>query len=382
MRLKSPLIVAPAGITETADRIARCEEHGAGAVVMKTLTELEIMRSSPTPRFRLLKKAKGLKHFILYSCEQASPFNAREYAGEIEKSRRLTRIPVIASIDCVSEESWVETARMMADAGANALEVNLACPHGEHMSSVSRIEDRIVQVTGRVASAVKIPIAIKLPPQLTDPLAVARRVEEAGAKGVIIFNRLPGLDIDIERQRPIMHGGFAGHGGYWSIHYPLRWVAELSPVLRIDIGASGGVGSGGDAIKYLLAGAAAVQVCTAIIVNGYSVIERMNTEIVGYLRKHGFGSVGELQGLVCDRVVGLKEFDRRQSVTAVIDEEQCNGCGVCRRICFYGAIIPAGAGFAVTEACVGCGLCRELCDRGAISMAPLAVDPSDLPSGS
>ena len=372
MELPSPIIVAPAGITETAERIARCEENGAGAVVMKTLTEVEIMRSSPTPRFRLLKKEKGLRHFVLYSYEQMSVFNPREYAAEIKKSKKLVDIPVIGSIACSTDNSWKEIAKMIEDAGADALEINLACPHGLDMADKFNIEDRISHITELVSSSVKIPVVSKLPSQLTNPLNVAQNVQNAGARGVVIFNRFIGLDIDVEKQKPIMHGGFAGHGGYWSIYFPLRWISEISPLLKIAISARSGVASGTDAIKYLLAGAATVQVCTAVITRGYQVIKKINTEIIDYLERHDFTSVSQLKGLVCNRISRLEQVDRQKKVRAKIDQEKCKSCDACRQACFYDAIDSTDKKYAINHSkCAGCGLCVEICDFDAISMVAL-----------
>ncbi len=370
VKLKSPIIIAPAGITETAERITRCEENGAGAVVMKTLGELDIMRFSPTPRFRLLKKGKGLNQFVLYSIEQASQFTPEEYAAEISRSRRLVNIPIIASITCGTEKMWVERAKLVEDAGAAALEINMACPHGIFASYGSGIEGYIAHITELVTSAIEIPVVPKLPSQLTEPMMVAKQVQEAGAKGVVIFNRFTGLDIDIDKQAPILHGGFAGHGGYHSIHYPLRWITEISPSLEIDISASGGVSRGRDAVKYLLAGATVVQVCTVVILNGYEVIKKINSEIADYMSKHNFTSISQFRGLVCDRILKLEEYDRRLSVRAVIDKEKCTGCGSCFKACFYKTIIPDGKIYQTTSECAGCGLCHELCEFEAITMVP------------
>lgn len=371
MKLKSPIIIAPAGITETAERIVLCAKYGAGAVVMKTMTDVDFMRKSPTPRFRIIKNGKGLKNFVLYSYEQASEFNAEEYASEISKSTSLAGIPVIASIACGTDESWISNAKLMEDAGADALEINLSCPHGPDMVAGSSIESNIIQITELVISSINIPVVPKLPSQLTDPMAVAKGVQNVGASGVVIFNRLLGLDIDIEKQVPIMHGGFAGHGGYHSIHYPLRWITEISPALEIDIAASGGVASGGDAVKYLLAGATAIQVCTAVIVNGYQIIEKLNLEIEDYMNKHEFDSISQFRGLVCNRILGLNEVDRKMRVRANIDIEKCRRCGACLDACFYGAIILEDEKYSTTLDCTGCGLCSEICDHDAISMSPL-----------
>ena len=141
-----------------------------------------------------------------------------------------------------------------------------------------------------------------------------------------------------------------------------------------EFGITNGVASGEDAVKYLLAGASVVQVCTAVIVNGYQVIEKINSGIVDYMRKHHYSSISQFKGLTCDRILSLEELDRRRKVKAIIDPEICTGCGACHNACFYGAIVLDGEQFGTTSECVGCGLCYELCDFGAISIVPLKCD--------
>ena len=106
-------------------------------------------------------------------------------------------------------------------------------------------------------------------------MQIIKEIESVGANGITLFNRLAGIDIDIEEERPIMHQGYAGYGGPWAIHLSLRWISEIFPRVKIDISGSGGVSTSEDIIKYFLAGATTVQTVTAILLNGYGVIEEL-----------------------------------------------------------------------------------------------------------
>ena len=136
LKLRSPIIAGSAGITETVERMKKTQDNGAGAVVMKSLFEDEISRTSPTPRFKLIDYGKGLKNnkskngFSLYSYEQGSEWGLERYAEEVSKAKKELDIPIIASINCISEKGWIFYAKRIEKAGADALEINLSCPHG------------------------------------------------------------------------------------------------------------------------------------------------------------------------------------------------------------------------------------------------------------
>jgi len=380
LKLSNPIIVAPAGITATVERMKRAQEYGAGAVVVKSLFEKEIARINPSPRFKILRqRLNGLSSFILYSYEQASEYGPERYAQEINRAKRELEIPVIASINCITPEGWVSYSRLVEEAGADALELNLSCPHGPLVMSEQDVNQEMVVTTQRVKNQVKIPVIPKMTPQATNPLAVAKNLEEVGADALVVFNRFTGLDIDIESQKPIMHGGYAGHGGPWSIHYSLRWISAFFPVLKIPLSGSGGVTTGEDVVKYLLAGATTVQVCSAVILEGYQIINRLREGLINFMERKGYSRVDEFRGKAANRILGLEEVDRRHLVAAVIDSNQCNGCGICQQVCFCRAIhfLPEssaeGCGrhkvYSVRiELCDGCGLCSELCPQKAISL--------------
>ena len=220
------------------------------------------------------------------------------------------------------------------------------------------------------------PIVPKLTGQLDNPLGVVRGIAEAGADGVVMFNRFTGLDIDLDSEQPVMHGGYAGHGGPWAIHFVLRWISETYPGLPIPIAASGGVTSGGDAAKLILAGATIVQVCTAIVMDGYDVVGRILGELAEWMERQGHETPADFRGAICSKVKTNDEVERAQDCVAQIDPDKCVNCGLCARVCIYGACgpdDPVGPACHVVspEDCIGCGLCAEMCPVSAIEMADL-----------
>ena len=370
LSLKHPVMAAAAGITATLPRMKRAEDAGASAVSVKSLFENPVPRSGdPTPHMRLIRHGRGPAAYTLYSYEQAAHLDEYAYADLIRAAKAALDIPVIANIDCASPEAWARYAGLVEQAGADAVEVK-SCPHGEHLLS----GDELAAAVAHVKSLVGIPVVAKMPSQLTNPYSTALELEAAGADAVVMFNRLSGLDIDVETCRPVMHGGFAGHGGPHSIYYRLRWIAQVYPELRIPVCGTGGVTSGNDVAKYLLAGATCVQLATAAITEGYGAFGRIAREFGEWLERGGHESAESVRGLAARRVVGLGQVVRRQTVRAAIDRVRCTGCGLCLRVCIYDAIVLSRAGpeavYRVDGGCRGCGLCAQLCPAGAIDLEP------------
>jgi dihydroorotate dehydrogenase (fumarate) len=319
LTLKSPIVVASAGITETVERMEKCQENRAGAVVMKSYFEEEISRTSPTPRFKVIRHDMGKdKTFTLFSYEQASEWDIERYAQEVSAAKSKLNIKIIPSINCITDEGWVESARMLEAAGADALELNTSCPHGSITFRGQAVEETIFRTVRLVREAVSLPIIVKISPMVTSPIGLAKGVEEIGVQGVTIFNRMTGLVIDIEEEAPIMHGGYAGHGGPWAIQYPLRWISEIRPQININIAGSGGVSTWQDVVKYILVGANVVQTCTAVIMNGYEIIGELLSGLEDYMDRKGYETLDDFRGKVCTRILGTHEVDRRHKFRAHI----------------------------------------------------------------
>ncbi len=368
--LKNPVMAASAGITEHTELICRAEENGASAVVMKTLFEEEYTRSNPAPCFTVIKRKAGpMSSSSFYSFEQASPWGLERYAEEIARARKKVNIPVIASINCVNDESWDQYARTLEEAGADAIELNRSCPYSTLVLNIEDVWTKAATETLKIVKqAVSIPVFPKFTPQLSNPLSAARTLDGAGADGLVMFSRFTGLEIDLETEKPIMHGGFAGHGGSWSIHYALRWIAATYPEIKAPISASGGVFSGDDVIKYLLAGAGNVQVCTSVYMEGYEVINKYIQRLEEFMTQKGYSSLDDFRGKVCSKVIPTEEVDRSQKSIASINQDRCSQCGKCADVCLHGAVNSHGDNqYEIDTAnCTGCGLCIQLCSRKAI----------------
>ncbi len=372
MELDNPVVLSPAGITETVKRIKKAERAGCGAVVMKTLFEDEVTRKSPTPRFRVITRRKGSPpSLVLYSYEQASPFDPDRYALELREAKKQVQIPIIASIGCERDDSWGRYATLVEEAGADAIELNVSCPHGRTLLESGDIAGEMCRVTELVRDHVWIPIIPKMTPQLSDPASVARRIERSGADGLVMFNRFTGLDIDLKTRKPIMHGGFAGHGGPWSIYYVLRWLIETSPLVSIPIAASGGIWSGEDVTKVISCGATVAQICSSVVLNGYAKIHSIVKELAEVLVGMGADSISEIRGSAWGNVLSLDEIDRTKRFSASVNPSLCTGCRICERVCIYDAITVKARMAEVGDGCEGCGLCVEVCPTNAITLKPL-----------
>jgi dihydroorotate dehydrogenase (fumarate) len=189
---------------------------------------------------------------------------------------------------------------------------------------------------------------------------------------VVMFNRFTGLDIDLETEEPVMHGGYAGHGGPFAIHYVLRWISEVYPGLPVPIAASGGVSTGGDVAKHILAGATVVEVCSAIVMEGYAAAERILREFTAWMERQNHAQLADFRGAICPKIRSNDEIERAQDCVAEIDADRCVNCGLCARVCIYGAArLADGTHTVAADDCEGCGLCCELCPVRAISMVPL-----------
>ncbi len=388
LTLRSPIIAGSAGITKDAERIQRAEENGAGAAVMKSLFEVEVSRTSPTPRFKVLRhNLDRHRAFTLYSYEQASEWGPEEHAEEVRRIKSKVGIPLIVSVACITESAWESYSKMMEEAGADALELNVSCPHGSITFYGGEIEKSILNAVRIVRESVGIPIIAKLSPQLTSPVSIVRELERTGVDGVTIFNRMTGIEIDLETESPIMHGAYAGHGGPWAIQYPLRWISEVSPQVKMDISASGGVSSGEDVVKYILAGATAVQTCTAIVMNGYEIIGELTRGLESFMERKGYATLDDFRGKLCSRILDGRSVDRRQKVKARIVRKiaPCeSACPINTGVQGYVNMIAAGRFAEAAEIIRSknplpettsrvCGrLCREKCTRSLIDQ-PIAI---------
>ena len=370
LNLRSPIILASAGITKSYENVRKADKYGVGAVVLKTKFQEPLMALNPTPRFIIIKRGgKDYSSTTNLSYEQGYEHSIDDYCEEIRSCKTDFETKIIASIGCSTADYWEKWAKMVEAAGADAVEMNLSCPHSDYvMGKLGQINDFVSDMVPVVRKAVSIPVYTKLTPQIENPIITSKIMEQYGSCGVTAFSRCLGMDIDIDSQVPVLHGGYGGHGGPWAIHYALRWISEMFTQLKIPISGCGGVVEWQDIVKYILSGATTVQVCFLIYAYGYSIIEKLNNGLLQYLDKHGYGSVNDFRGNVVPKIKGLPQVDRAKTLTARVDPKICTGCGRCSDICIYDGIDFADKKAAVNKKCDGCGLCPYFCPSKAISM--------------
>ncbi len=371
IRLKHPIIAASAGTTRDLKHCLMCEDAGFSAVILKSVQEEVLMRHNPFPRFKLLRSGvRGYESCTFYCYEQAYEGDLENYCATVAAVKNRLSVPVIASINCIRPESWPEYAKACEQAGADALEIVPSCPTGMLMRDASTdIRTLLLHAMNAVRDSVSIPVVPKMTSQLADIPGTACELDRAGADGITMINRATGIDIDVDKQAPILHGGFAGHGGSWALSAVLRWIVAVQPLVSAPICATGGVMTGDDVIKCLLAGARSVQIATLIYLKGYACLGELLRRVDGYMEEKGIGQIGEIVGLAARKTKKMEEYDRVTRYHASCERSRCVKCRACEPVCIYEALhFESGKPLIDTVACDGCGLCAAVCGAGAINM--------------
>lgn len=291
LNLRSPIIVSSSRLTADVPNLKLAEENGAGAVVLKSLFEEQIMYFiNETPSLTGYPEADD------YISSYTRSHSVDSYLSLIREAKKNLSIPVIASVNCFSSGSWVEFARKIEEAGADALEVNaFFLPLDRKMSSQDA-EKIYFDLAGKLIPRLKIPVVMKISHRFSNILNVVNEFYARGVKGIVMFNRFYEPDIDINHLEIVPAPVFSTRE---EMRYVLRWIGMASAQsLKIDISASTGVTSGEDVIKYLLAGADTVQVCSALYHKGIPYINEMNNEISVWMSKHKFDDIKEFKGML------------------------------------------------------------------------------------
>jgi len=292
LELKNPIIVASSGLTQSVDRLKALEEAGAGAVVLKSLFEEQILGE--------------VSHLIAKDPQNSYPeaedyirnYTRQNTVGEhlqlIRDAKKALTIPVIASINCVSSAEWTSFAKEFEQAGADALELNIFYVPTARNESAQEIEQLYVDVLKKVKSEVSIPVSVKIGYYFTNLIGMTEQLMANGAKGVVMFNRFYEPDINIEKLEISASEVFSSPA---DIRRSLRWVGLVSAALpKLEIAASTGIHDGEAVIKQLLAGAQVVQVCSAVYINGAQVIDGMLQDLERFMNKWNFKSIQDFRG--------------------------------------------------------------------------------------
>jgi dihydroorotate dehydrogenase (fumarate) len=316
LKLRNPLIVAASSLTGTMAKLKRCEDAGAGAVVLKSLFEEQIeVATAPLER----EGAYAHPEAADYLRQVGLRLNQDQYLKLVTEAKASLSIPVIASLNGVSSKGWTGYAAQLAKAGADAIELNVALLASDFDRGAAELESEYLKIVESICSKVKLPVAVKIGPYFTSLPQTALALRRAGASALVLFNRFYQLDFDIER--------LALTPGYHlsspdEIHLALRWIALLSAELGCDLAASTGVHDGAGVIKQLLAGAKAVQLCSALFLKGMDRLTQSLKELGAWMERHGFAAIEDFRGKMSREASGdPRLYERLQYIKVYVGLE-------------------------------------------------------------
>ena len=284
LRLRSPFVVGASPLCDDPHYARQLEDAGAGAVVMRSLFEEQL---EPRPPHAASEAAPAFPEYADYQLSPAA------YLRHLEELKETLTIPVIASLNGHQPGAWTEFARLLEQAGADAIELNFYQVVTDPATAADQVETAMLATVREIAAAVRIPLAVKLSPFHSSVAQLAVAPELAGADGIVVFNRFFQPDIDIEDlvARPVLRLSDSAE-----LLLRLRWLAILSPQMRGSLAASGGIHGSADAIKALLAGADVVQLVSVLLRHGPLVLTTLRRGLELWMQQRGLTDPGEFRG--------------------------------------------------------------------------------------
>jgi dihydroorotate dehydrogenase (fumarate) len=298
LELRSPLVASASPFNREPESALRLQESGAAAIVLPSLFEEEVV-SEEVELSRVLEQgaesfAEALDYFPAIDDFESI---ADRYLATIGRMKETLEVPVIASLNATSSGGWVRYAKLIEEAGADALELNLYRLAADPARSGSDMEASDLEVVRRVRASTGLPLAVKISPYYSALASVAVSIVEAGANGLVLFNRFYQPDLDADSREVVPRLELSQP---WELRLPLRWIAILSPHLatRASLAASSGISTGIDAAKALLVGADVAMMTSAVLRNGREHFATVESELVRWMDTNEYASVAELRGSV------------------------------------------------------------------------------------
>lgn len=288
LTLRNPLIISSSGLTDSVEKIKLAAEYGAGAVVLKSIFEEQINYQAG-----VLTENSDYPEASDYISNYTRSHSLDNYLNLIKEAKEAVDIPVIPSINCVSAADWIDYAKKIESSGADALEVNMFFLPVDKNLAPEKAEKVYFELVEKLRSTLTIPFAIKLGQRFSNLFYLIDQIHNRGADGVVLFNRYFEPDIDIHSMNVIPAAVFSNPEEKRNV---LRWIAMTSSLnFRMSLSASTGVHNGEDLIKYLLAGADTVQMCSVLYKNGHEYIKDVLDEMVSWMKSKEFNSIDEFR---------------------------------------------------------------------------------------
>jgi dihydroorotate dehydrogenase (fumarate) len=316
LKLRTPLVVSASPLSQEIGSIRRLEDVGASAVVLYSLFEEQLRQESLELDHHLTAATESFSESISFF-PQASEYRLgpEGYLEHIRKARQAVGIPIIASLNGATAGGWAEYAKQIEQAGADALECNIYSIATDPDETSADVEQTYIDIVKAVKKAVSIPVAVKISPFFSNLANMARRLDQAGANGLVLFNRFYQPDIDLEeleiRPNVLLSTPQA-------LRLPLTWIGILYGRVQASLAGTSGVHDPRDVIKLLLVGANATMMCSALLRNGINHLRYVEDGVLEWMRKHEYESVQQMQGSMSQlRCPDPGAFERAQYMRAV-----------------------------------------------------------------
>jgi dihydroorotate dehydrogenase (fumarate) len=304
LELRNPIIVASCDLTRDAAGIKKCDEAGAGAVVLKSIFEEQFLIEGGVPEEDYAIYPEALDYLRSGGLLEYAP---NKICQEITKAKEEVNIPIIASVNCQTHSLWPRFARQVEDAGADGLELNIYNLPIDLDKPGFQHDELYLKILKEVKQEISIPISVKLIPQVSSLPYLSHKLADSGCDALVLFNWFLEPDIDINSMKTYSRKGKA------NFHQSLRWVALLAGRIDTDIAASGGIGSSEEIVKQLLAGASAIQVCSLFYRKGFSEIKSLLNGLRVWMDENKYHSLDEFQGEISFKKQELSFRDMGQA---------------------------------------------------------------------
>lgn len=316
--LKNPIVPSAAPLSESVDRIRQMEDAGAAAIVMFSIFEEQIQAEDRALDERLRAGtesfAESLSYFPAIGDYRVGP---EEYLETIRKAVEATDIPIIGSLNGVTDEGWVTYARKIQEAGARGLELNVYyLPTDPKLTGV-QVEQTYLSVLKAVKAAVSIPVALKLSPFFSSLANMAWQFDRAGADALVLFNRFYQPDLDLENMTVLPNLNLSTPE---EIRLPLRWIALLHGRIRASLAATTGVHTVREVVKYLLAGADVVMTTSALLKKGIRHITTLVEDLDNWMEENEYETVRQMKGVLSQKSVADPTAFERANYIKIIEK--------------------------------------------------------------
>jgi dihydroorotate dehydrogenase (fumarate) len=316
LKLRNPLVPSASPLTRDLDSAKRLEDQGAAAIVLESLFEEEILHDQHELHWHTQAMTGVFAESLSYFPEHESyAVYGEDYLERLFQFKKSLAIPVIASLNGATRGGWTRFAEMFQEAGADAIELNIYFLAADPKETAPEVEQRYIDILTAVRSSVRIPVAVKLGPFFSAFANMACRLDEAGADGLVVFNRFYQPDIDLEDMSLEPNVLLSTPQ---AMRLPLRWIAILRDQVKASLAATGGIHTGKDVVKMLLVGADATQMASALLLHGPQHLEGVLRYLESWMEEREYASVEQLKGSMSYRSVpNPGDFERANYMRAL-----------------------------------------------------------------